>query len=82
MTQLAQRKTRLVFETSSEVRSRGKYRQVIFAAEPYAAYVRLKGTKQRLPITYAQIYDLAAKLEANRVRAEKKAARDARKGGR
>lgn len=75
MTKLSQRRTRLIFETGETIRSRGKLREIVVGADTYGAYVRLKGTKQRLPISYGAIYVLAAKLEANRVRAEKLAAK-------
>lgn len=80
MTSLSTRKTKLTFETGDCARFRGKLREVIIECEsPFTANVRLKGTRQRLPISYSAIYDLAAKLEAIRVRAEKQARR---KGGR
>ncbi len=71
MSKLAQRKTRLIFETGEMVRYRGKLREVIVCAETFGGYVRLKGTKQRLPFSYAALYDHSAKLYANQLRAEK-----------
>lgn len=75
MTTLRQRKTRLIFETESEVKERGKYRAVIIEAMPHFAMVRLKGTRTKFPIPYAAIYHAAARLAAIE-------ARDAKKRGR
>ncbi len=71
MTQLAKRKTRLQFETSDTVRGRA----VILEATPYTVALRLKGTRTRYEISYAGIYYAAAKLAADRARAEKRARR-------
>ncbi len=82
MRKLATCRTRTIFETSATIHSRGKRRQIIICAEQYGGYVRLKGTKQRLDISWEAIYSLAAKLEASRIRAEKQAAKQQKKGGR
>lgn len=78
MTALSERKTRLTFETAATVRERGRSREVVIEAQPYLALVRLKGTRKTFPISYTTIYETAARIEAERVRAEKKAARKAR----
>ena len=75
MTTLSNRKTRLVFETADTVRENSKLRAVIIEAQPMIAYVRLKGTRRVFPISYAAIYHAAGRIEAERVRAEKKAQR-------
>lgn len=77
---LTDRKTRLVFETADEIRERGKYRQVVIEAQPTHATIRLKGTHKRLLLSWAGIYQFAAKAEADRIRSEKKAARKAKRG--
>ena len=78
MTSLDKRKSKLVFETCGLVRERGKYRQVVIQAEPHYAIIRLKGTRTTFPISYEAIYHHAAKIQSERVRAEKRAAK---KGG-
>lgn len=78
MTSIAQRKTKLVIETSSAVRSSGKLRNVVVEAHPYHASIRLKGERHSLDLPWDAVYGLAAKLEAERVRREKKAKRGVR----
>lgn len=75
MTKLSQRKSRLKFEVSTEVRSGRKLRAIIVECGEYTATIRLKGTRQRLEVDWEGVYVLAAKKEANRVRAEKLAAK-------
>lgn len=75
MTALRSRRTRLTFETASEVRDGRRYRPIVIEAEPEYAVVRLKGTRQRLTVTWEAVYHCAAKLEAVRLRAEKLKAR-------
>jgi hypothetical protein len=55
-------------------------RLLIVAFEPSALLLRRKGTRQvlRIPLTIA--YDVAARLEADRLRAERKARRKNRGG--
>lgn len=79
MTTLSKRKTRLVVETDDCVRERGKLRQVVLEPQPYYMAVRLKGTRTRMEISYAAIYDAAAKLAARKAREDKLAARKAKR---
>lgn len=80
MTALDQRKTRLTFETADTVRERGKSRPVVIeAVTPYYCNVRLKGTRTVFPISYGAIYGAAAKIAAQQARAEKLAAKKARR---
>lgn len=80
MTALSERKTRLTFETADVVRERGKQREVVIECESaYYASVRLKGTRTRFQISYAAIYQAAARIEAMRLRSEKLAAKKARR---
>jgi hypothetical protein len=75
MTSLGKRKTRLIFTTCDTVRERGKLREVVIEAQTHYAVVRLAGMRKRFPISYATIYQTAAKIAAERLRAEKKAKR-------
>jgi len=79
MTRLSDRKTRLIIETADVVRERGKSREVIIEPSPYIAVIRLKGRRQRLEVSWAGIYMFAARVAADKARAEKKAARKAGK---
>lgn len=80
MTSLATRKTRLQFTTSDCVRYRGKLREIIIEASEYTATVRLKGSRTRFEISWAGIYNQAAKIYVEKQRAERKAARKSRGG--
>ena len=71
MTRLASRKSRLLIETSDMVRERGKLREVILEPHPYTVVVRLKGMRQRYEVSYAGIYNLAARLAAEKARQER-----------
>lgn len=75
MGKLTQRKTKLTFETASEVRYRRQDRALIIEAEPTHVVIRLKGTRQRLSLSWDGIYAYAALKAADKVRAEKKAAK-------
>lgn len=75
MTALRARKSRLTFETADLQREAGRYRPVVIEAEPEACIVRLKGTRTRLAVSWAGIYQYAAKCEADRIRREKVAAK-------
>lgn len=75
MTHLAKRKTQLKFYTEDMVREAGRLREVVIEANPYTATVRLKGLKTPYEISWAAIWATAVKMEANRKRAEKKAAK-------
>lgn len=75
MSKLTARKTKLTFQTADAKRSRGKLREVIIEAFPEYALVRLKGMRKRFPITWVGVYEHAALLEANKVRAERVAKR-------
>ena len=78
MSALAQRKTRLVFETEDFVFERGRQRQVIVEARPAYAMVRLKGARKAFSICYAAVYQLACKIEADEERRRKQPAKKAR----
>ena len=75
MTSLATRKTRLHFTTSDAVRYRGRLREIVIEATEYTAHVRLKGTRTRFEISWAGVFNQAAKIAAEKARAERKARR-------
>ena len=78
--QLQKRKSRLTFETSAEIRERGKYRPVVVQAEPDFARIRLKGMKHYVDVSWEGIYHFASKVAADRARTAKKIQkRDGRK---
>jgi hypothetical protein len=80
MSVLANRKTRCVLEFSDTIRERGKLREIIFELSPYGVKVRLKGLRAAYDITPASIYTAAVSRFVAAQRAEKLAAKKARKG--
>lgn len=72
MRSLEKRKSKLMFETTSLVRERGRYRPVVIQAEPDFARVRLKGTRHFVDVSWEGIYHFAAKVQADRIRRDKK----------
>lgn len=86
MTRLAERKTRLTFETEETVRSysrpkRGSrnrprqiQRQIIIETDHtgYGGFVRLKGARVRMPFSWQGVYEAACRVEAERRRRERK----------
>lgn len=82
MTKLEKRKSRLVFQTTDIVRERGRLREVVIEAHQGYAEVRLAGMRTSFPISYAQIYQTAARLQVERERAEKRAEKKAAKRAR
>ena len=77
MTALIDRKTRLAFTTEDTVKYRGRYRRIIIevSRDGSTADARLEGTRVRYPFSFGGVYAHAAKNAAERLKAEKKAAR-------
>jgi hypothetical protein len=61
---LAERKSRLAFETSDTARERGEHRAVCVEAFPHFAVLRLKGLQHEIRISWTGLYEHAARLEA------------------
>lgn len=81
MIRIANRVTRLMFETDDFIYDTGQQRRVIVEARPAYAKLRLKGTRRSYSIPYSAVYQAAVRmdLDANRRLKVKKAAK---KGGR
>jgi hypothetical protein len=77
MAHLSKRKSRLVFTTSDAVRYRGKMREVVVEVSPFIATCRLAGTRTRYEMSWAGIFQHAARVFADRQCAERKAKRKA-----
>jgi hypothetical protein len=79
VTRLSNRKTRLTFETEAQVKYRGKYRPVVVEPDMRGDVVslRLKGTRVRYEVSWQGTFEHAAKVHAERLRAEKKQRRAA-----
>ena len=80
MSVLAKRKSKCVLEFSDTIRERGKLREIIFDLSPYGIRVRLKGLRGSYEITPASVYNSAVTRAVALKRAEKLAAKKARKG--
>ena len=80
MSVLAKRKTRCILEFSDCIRERGKLREVIFEVSAYGIKVRLKGLRGSYEIAPASVYNAAVARFVAQKRAEKLAAKEARKG--
>lgn len=77
MTKLQTRKTKLVIETSVEVRYRRAYRPIILDVQRGGCLVRPKGTRTAFSISYQTIYETAAKIAAAQAKAAKLAQKKA-----
>lgn len=78
MMRIADRVTRLVFETDDFVFDAGRQRQVVIEARPAYARVRLKGTRRSYAVPYSAVYQAAVRMEVDVARAVKRGARKAR----
>lgn len=80
MTSLLSRKSRLAFVSEDVVRYRGKLRRVVVEVDTQGrtAQFRLEGTRPRYPLSFAGMYNRAVQLEVERLRAAKKAGRNAK----
>ena len=77
---MSARKTRCIVMFDAAIRERGKLREIVFELSPYGIKVRLKGLRAAYEITPASVYTSAVSKFVVQKRAEKLAARKARKG--
>jgi hypothetical protein len=80
MQRVSNRMTQLAFITNATARYAGKERAIVIEVQPDTASVRLQGTRTRYEISWRGVFDYAARVTADRVRAERIAARKARRG--
>lgn len=66
-------KSRLVIQTEETVFDGGEHREVILEVGLFTATVRLKGLKSSFEISWAAVYHLAAKMQVENERRNKKA---------
>ena len=71
MTNLATRKSRLVFTSCDLVRECGKFREVVIEAHPQHASIRLKGLHTSYDIPWSAVWSMAVKAQLAHDRAEK-----------
>ncbi len=72
MGRLSQRKTRLTVITNATARYRSRERDVVVEIKPETAVLRLLGTRTKYEVSWRGIFDYAARVTAERLRAEKK----------
>lgn len=75
MTHLNKRKSRLVFTTSDTVRYKGREREIVVEVSPFFATCRLAGTRTRYEMSWSGVFQHAAAVFADKLRAERKAKR-------
>ena len=75
MNRLAKRKTKLALLTDATVYDRGRKRNVIIEPGPELATIRLAGTRTRLEVSWNSIYNLAARIAAERAVEDRRANR-------
>lgn len=68
------------WQTEAEYRERSKVRAIAIEMEPLCLVVRLKGTRQRLRLPWAKLYQLAAEAEAKSNINAKRKRRSVRRG--
>jgi hypothetical protein len=59
MSCLLERKAQIIFITASSMRDNGKKRKIVVESRPEFAIVRLEGSKERFPISWEMIYEVA-----------------------
>jgi hypothetical protein len=74
VTKLVRRKRLLVLETPYAIRGRA----LVVHVERYGLKLREKGCRDRLEITWAQVYNRAAEIAAERARQERQRRRESR----
>ena len=72
---LLERKTQVIFVTASSVEQNGKAREVIVESRPQYAVVQLNGSKEKYPIAWEMIYELAKERHTENLRLEAQAQR-------
>jgi len=75
MSHLNKRKSRLIFTTSDTIRYKGRDREVVVEVTPFIATCRLAGTRTRYEMSWSGIFQHAARVFADKQRAERKAKR-------
>ena len=72
---LLERKTQVIFVTATSVEQNGKPRDVIVESRPQYAIVQLNGSKEKYPIAWETIYELAKERHTENLRLEAQARR-------
>jgi hypothetical protein len=70
---LLERKVQVIFVTASSVKDNGKKQKIIIESRPEFAIVRLAGSRQRFPLSWEMIYEVAKRHHAQNLRLETEA---------
>lgn len=70
---LLERKAQVIFITAASVKENGKKQKVVIESRPEFAIVRLDGSRERFPIAWENIYEIAKKRHSENLRLEARA---------
>lgn len=73
MGHLIERTAQNLFITASSVKENGKKRKIVIESRPEFAIVKLAGSRERFPLSWETIYQLAKQHQANNLRLEAEA---------
>ena len=82
MSYLVDRKTELKFTTATVVMESGKPKPVVVESRPQYAVIGLAGSRKKFPISWEQVYNLAAQNFEENIRREQEAAEEVEKEAR
>ncbi len=67
---LLERKAQVIFITASSVKENGKKQKVVIESRPEFAIVRLSGSRERFPIAWELIYEVAKTRQEKNIKKE------------
>ena len=67
---LLERKSQVIFFTASSVKEDGKAREIVIESRPLYVVVQLNGSKEKYPVAWEAVYELAKKRHAENLRIE------------
>lgn len=70
---LIERTAQNLFVTASSVKENGKKRKIVIESRPEFAIVKLAGSRERFPLSWETIYQIAKQHHANNLRLEAEA---------
>ena len=73
MGHLIERTAQNLFVTASSVKENGKKRKIVIESRPEFAIVKLAGSRERFPLSWETIYQIAKQHHANNLRLEAEA---------
>ena len=73
MSYLIYHKAHTIFVSASSVKENGKKRKIVIESRPEFAIVKLAGSRERFPLSWETIYQIAKQHQANNLRLEAEA---------